>query len=136
MYTKATILNKLNRNDSVTGLDVWYKTFIANIVYTSTTERSVLGTTVSVGEVITILIPFDDKYMDYQEWKSSEIKDNHYSMSPGDLIILDTYIEDDVTPNSINKIKESYGKKVCEVRSVKEVIKRPGINYRLRIEAI
>ena len=54
-----TIANRLNRTDSVTGLDVWYKTELHNITYSKERVTDVNGTQVSGGEVFTILIPFD-----------------------------------------------------------------------------
>ena len=34
MNTTITLLNKLKKNDSITGLDIWYKYFIQNVEYT------------------------------------------------------------------------------------------------------
>lgn len=136
MNTQITLLNKLKRNDSVTGVDVWYKTFLQDIDYKRETLQSVEGTTVGVGSTVTILIPFDDKFKKYQEWKKLEQKEQNYTMSVGDLIILDELIPEEPTPNNIASIKSNYSGLWCEVRSIEEVEQKNAVKYRLRLGAI
>ena len=45
-----TIANRLNRKDSVTGLDVWYTTKMSNISYSKEKVTTVNGTQVSMGD--------------------------------------------------------------------------------------
>ena len=49
-----TIANRLARADSVTGLDVWYKTFIHDIPYMKERVTNVNGSQVSMGEAFTV----------------------------------------------------------------------------------
>lgn len=131
-----TIFNKLARQDSQTGLDVWYKQVLKDIPYSIEKVTNVNGTSVSMGETFTILIPFNDKYLAYNEWKQSLDKDSAFTMSQGDIIVLDTEVEDIATPNTIPSIKTKYKPKVCEVRSIIEVPKRPGVNIQLKVSGI
>ena len=126
MEAKAiTIANRLNRIDSVTGLDVWYKTELHNITYSKERVTDVNGTQVSVGEVFTILIPFAKYYKPYIEWNKLADKDGFYTLSQGDYIFL-TQVEEDIQPNNIMTLKNSYKPLVCEVRSIIEVSHKHG----------
>ena len=64
-----TIFNKLRRDDSVTGRDVWHKTVIKNAAWYTDSARSAGGSAVYIGSYITILIPFENNYLPYIEWK-------------------------------------------------------------------
>ena len=88
MRGTITILNRLKKKDSTTGLDVWYKTILNDIKYKQDKVTSVVGTEVSMGEEYVILIPFSNNYVPYHEWKNSADKDNTYTMSQGDYIYL------------------------------------------------
>lgn len=130
-----TIANRLNRTDSVTGLDVWYKTELHNIPYSKERVTDVNGTQVSVGEVFTILIPFDKYYKSYIEWKKLANKDDFYTLSQGDYIFL-TSVAEDIQPNNIMTLKNSYKSLVCEVRSIIEVSQKHGATIRLKVSGI
>ena len=130
-----TIANRLNRTDSVTGLDVWYKTELHNITYSKERVTDVNGTQVSVGEVFTILIPFDQYYKPYIEWKKLADKDEFYTLSQGDYIFL-TQVEEDIQPNNIMTLKNSYKSLVCEVRSIIEVSQKHGATIRLKVSGV
>lgn len=130
-----TIANRLARADSVTGLDVWYKTLIHDIPYMKERVTNVNGSQVSMGEAFTILIPFDDKYRPYDEWKKLDNKDSYYTLSQGDYIFL-TEISDDFLPNTIIQLKNNHKGMVCEVRSIIEVPKRCGATIRLKVSGV
>lgn len=131
-----TILNRLARQDSQTGLDVWYKQVLKDVPYKIEKVTNVVGTTVSMGETFTILIPFNDKYLPYNEWKQALDKDSVFTLSQGDIIVLDAEVDDTITPNTIPTIKNKYKPKACEVRSIVEVPKRPGVNIQLKVSGI
>ena len=130
-----TIANRLNRTDSVTGLDVWYKTELHNITYSKERVTDVNGTQVSVGEVFTILIPFDKYYKPYIGWTKLADKDGFYTLSQGDYIFL-TQVEEDIQPNNIMTLKNSYKPLVCEVRSIIEVSHKHGATIRLKVSGV
>ena len=130
-----TIANKLAKKDSVTGLDVWYKTVIENVPYRIERITAVNGTVVSVGHIINILIPFSDKYLKYRDWVNSENRAEHYTISQGDYIFIDIEPEEDITANNIIKLKDKYSPDVYKVSSVTEVEQRYGVKYQLKVEA-
>lgn len=136
MQGTITILNKLKRQDSVTGLDVWYKTIFEDIKYSQTKVTTVVGTEVSMGQQFTILIPFTGKYVPYNEWKNSSNKDNTFTVSQGDYIFLGIGLEEEVTPNNVLKLKNQYEPQVCEVRSIEEVPQKYGVKVQLRISGV
>ena len=104
-----TIANKLKRNDSSTGLDVWYKTYV-DAQKQSTKVQTVVGTEVSMGNSHTVLIPFSDKFVHYKEWV------------------------EEITPTSIVQLKKTY--EHCTVRSVEEREKKHGARIQLRVSGV
>ena len=135
MQGTITLLNRLRKKDSITNLDVWYKTHIQNCVYKKEKVTDVSGTNVSMGEQFTILIPFSDKYKPYREWKKLEDKSKFYTLSPQDVIILNI-VDDDVTPQNIIQIKNEYEPDTCEVRSIEQVDQKLSANYEFRIGGV
>ena len=131
-----TIANKLAKKDSVTGLDVWYTTKLYDIPYSIERIATATGTIVSVGQVINVLIPFNDKYKHYRDWISLPDKENFYTMSQGDYIFIDIDLEEEVTASNIIKLKEKYSPDVCKVSSIIEVPERYGVKYQLKVGAI
>jgi hypothetical protein len=130
-----TIANKLAKKDSVTGLDVWYKTKLYNIPYSIERIATASGTVVSVGQTINILIPFSDKYLRYRKWVEEVNREEYYTMSQGDYIFIDIDLEDDITPNNIVKLRDSYSPDVCKVSAITEVPERNGVLYQLKVVA-
>lgn len=126
-----TIANKLKRNDSSTGLDVWYKTYV-DAQKQSTKVQDVVGTEVSMGNSHTVLIPFSDKFVHYKEWVDGN-KDETYTMSQDDVIFFDK-VEEEITPTSIVQLKKTY--EHCTVRSVEEREKKHGARIQLRVSGV
>jgi hypothetical protein len=114
MYDKTiTILNKLKKAD--TGLsDVWVKTVITNVEYVTKSNTTINGNVVSMGESVTILIPFGNGYIPYRDWKSDTSKG--YTISQGDVVFLDMNLTETVTSENITSIKKQYEQNVCDVR--------------------
>lgn len=133
-----TVLNKLDRADISQGTtDVWQKTVISDCVYRVDIVSNVANTVVSVGQTYQVLIPFDDKYLPYAEWKSlSETqRAGKYTLRPGDYIIIGT-ITESPTPSNIQTIRNKYKPNALEVKGFYEVQKRYGAKYRLRVSGI
>lgn len=131
-----TVCNKLNRVHSQTGLDVWFKHTLENIQYSIERVTTVNGTQTSIGEVFNILIPFDSNYVPYTQWKDLVDRSKYFTMNQGDYIFLDVNLEEEVNPNSIINLKNKYKPRVCEVRSITEVPKRPGVQIQLRVSGV
>lgn len=136
MNTTITLLNKLKKNDSITGLDIWYKYFIQNVEYTRKDISNIVNSTISKGETFVILLPFTSNFLPYNEWKNVEDKEKIYTISPGDIIILGEEVNEEVTPKNVINIKNSRGNMACEVKSVIEVAQKNGARYRLKLEGI
>lgn len=131
-----TILNKLSKNQSATGLDVWYVTKLYNIPYSIERVASVVGTSVSVGQTVNILIPFSDKFIHYRDWAKLDNREDYYTMSQGDLIFIDVDLDDIVTPNSVITLKNKYSPDVCQVASIFEVPQKYNVQYQLKVVGI
>lgn len=131
MKAKITLLNKLKRQDSQTGLEVWYKTFL-DVDYYSERVQNVTEKDVSMNETFTVLIPFSDKYHYYHLWKSMN-KDNIYTLSQGDYIVFGE-VEEEITPNNIQSIVNQY--RHCEVRSIEEREKILDANYQFKVGGV
>lgn len=129
-----TILNRLNRKDSASGLDEWRKTVLHNIEYKVKCVTNANGTTVNISQSFTILIPFDDMYAPYSEWVSNP--SDGYTLSQNDIIIIGHEVDDDITPENVVKIKSQYAPNVCNVRSILEVSDKNNARYRFRIEGV
>ena len=129
-----TILNKLPRKDSITGLDVWYKTILENIPYKLDKVTDVSGMNVSMGQSFKILLPFSEEYLPYEEWKNKPTEG--YTISQGDYIFIGAALEEDVTPSNVVTLKNKYEPNVCKVRVITEVTKRYNTSYQLMIEGV
>ena len=135
MNGTITLLNKLKRKDSTTGLDVWFKTIIQDCVYKKDKISNVSNTVISMGEEYTILIPFTGRYMPYKEWKNLADKTGYYTLSNQDVIILDEVTEE-VTANNITEIKNAYEPNTCEIRSIEQVGQKLSVRYEFRVGGV
>lgn len=135
MQGTITLLNKLKRKDSVTGLDIWYKTIIKECVYKKERVSDVSGNIVSMGQQFTILIPFTKKYLPYNEWKNLEDKKGYYTLSNQDVIILDE-VQEEVDVKNIIDIKNSYEPNTCEIRSIEQVESKFSSKYEFRVGGV
>lgn len=135
MQGTITLLNKLKRKDSITNLDIWYKTVIQNCVYKKDKISNVTGSVVSMGQEFTILIPFTGKYIPYNEWKKLEDKTGVYTLSPQDIIIFGE-ITEEVTDKNIVQIKNNYEPDTCEIRSIEQVEKKLTVNFEFRVSGV
>lgn len=135
MQGTITLLNKLKRKDSITNLDIWYKTLIQDCVYKKDKISNVTGSVVSMGQEFTILIPFTGKYIPYNEWKKLEDKTGVYTLSTQDVIILGEVTEE-VTDKNIVQIKNDYEPNTCEIRSVEQVDQKLSVRFEFRVGGV
>ena len=136
IYDKTiTILNRLKAVDSSTKkIDVYYKTVLENCGWYEQAISDVDGIKVSMSTTFKIFIPFTGKFLPYNEWKKGNT-DSFFTVSQGDTIILGE-VEEDITPQTITKIKQNYEPNVCEVRHCRVCDKRNGIEIQLYVEGI
>ena len=135
MQGTITLLNKLKRKDSITGLDIWYKTIIKDCIYKKERVSDVSGNIVSMGQQFTILIPFTGKYIPYKDWKNIEDKTGYYTLSNQDIIILDE-VQEEVDVKNIIEIKNSYEPDTCEIRSIEQVDQKLSVNFEFRVGGV
>ena len=135
MRGKITLLNRLQKKDSVTNLDIWYKTVINDCEYKKERITDMNGTTVAMGAQFTILIPFTGKYLPYREWKKLDDKTGYYTLSTKDVIVLGD-VKEDVNPSNIISIKNDYSPDACDIQSIEQVEQRFSANYEFRVGGI
>lgn len=132
---RVTILNKLKRTDSKTGVDVWRKSIVDDVVWYTKSARSAGSSSVFIGTYITVLFPFNSRYLPYMEWKKPGNQDEHFTMSSGDYIILGD-VPENITANNIIKVLEQYGENVCQVTHHNANYKRFGARVQLKVEGV
>lgn len=132
---RVTILNKLKRTDSKTGVDVWRKSIVDDVVWYTKSARSAGSSSVFIGTYITVLFPFNSRYLPYMEWKKPGNQDEHFTMSSGDYIILGD-VPENITANNIIKVLEQYGENVCQVKHHNANYKRFGAKVQLKVEGV
>ena len=136
VYNKPlTILNKLKASDTLSKQDLWFKHIIHDGAWYITNESSVSGTSVSMSSKITVLIPYNEMYLPYKEWKLETNILKYFTMSNGDYII-NGVLEDEINSQTITKTLSRYEPDVCSVKSI-NVLPRRGIEtVMLKIEGV
>lgn len=132
---RVTILNRLKREDGITGVDVWYKTVLDDVAWYTDSARSAGSSSVFIGTYITVLIPFHEDYLSYTEWKKTGQQDSHYTMSSGDYIVLGDVTEE-ITAANIIQVLKNYGENVCQVKHHKECYNRFGARVQVKVEGV
>ena len=132
---RVTILNKLKRTDNKTGVDVWRKSTVDDVVWYTKSARSAGSSSVFIGTYITVLFPFNSRYLPYMEWKKPGNQEEHFTMSSGDYIILGD-VPENITANNIIKVLEGYGENVCQVKHHNANYKRFGAKVQLKVEGV
>ena len=133
---KITILNKLKRVDSPDGkLDVWYKHTVDNAVWYEDSARNSGGNGVYIGTYITVMIPFNDDYLDYRDWKNLQDKNSKFTMSSGDYIVLGN-VPETITASNVIETMKTYEGNYCMVKHIKRPHKRFNAKVQLMIEGV
>jgi hypothetical protein len=134
MYDKTvTIVNKLKKADLVGAMvDTWVKTIMHTSEIKKTVAKTVSGTTVSMGETVVVLIPFNQGYLPYSQWKTDT--SNGFTMSQGDLIFLDMELTEIPTSSNIATLKTTYDN--CEARVLQIADANGMARVQLRIEGV
>ena len=132
---QVTILNKLRYGDSDEKRDVWYKTVVDNVVWYTDSARSAGSHDVFIGSYITILFPFNEKYLPYMEWKDRYDRENYFTASNGDYVVKGIVTEE-ITPDNITKVMQKYREDVCIVRHHNDKHNRFGARVQLKIQGV
>ena len=132
---RVTILNKLKRTDSLTGADVWYKTVIEDAAWYTKAARTASGSGVYIGTYITVLLPFHSNYKNYLDWVAENNRENYFTISENDYIVLGD-VPEEITADNVVKTLQKYGENVCTVRSHSTQYQRYGAKVQVRIEGV
>lgn len=132
-----TILNKLRRTDNDGKTDLWYKTVLHNVAWYTDSARSAGGNAVYIGTYITILVPFNERYVPYINWKKIDVSErgDFFTISNNDYIVKGLVTED-VTADNVVSVMQKYGEDVCMVRHHNENHNRFGAKVQLKIQGV
>lgn len=131
----VTILNKVRRSDAGGQKDLWYKTILNNVAWYTDSARSAGGSAVYIGSYITILVPFNEKYLPYMEWKKLANRGECFTISNNDYVVKGIVTED-VTADNIVATMQKYGEDVCLVKHHNENHSRFGAKVQLKIQGV
>lgn len=134
MDTTITLVNKLNRKDTQSGVDEWYKTEIQGCKYKKISHHNVTEKTTVIGESFTVLIPFTDKLLDYSDWKTAD-KSKYYTIRPADYIFIGE-LDEEVTANNLTTLYNDYKDRALQVKSYTQVVKALWTDYELKVEGV
>ena len=132
---KITVLNRWRRADSGDKLDTWYKHTVNDCAWYTDSARSAGGNAVYIGTYITILIPFHDDFVPYVDWKKLSNKDDVFTVSNGDYLILGE-VPENVDASNVVAIVEKYQPNVCLVKHVQQVHDRFGATVQLKVQGV
>jgi hypothetical protein len=132
---KITILNKLKATDNPDKVDTWQKTVVENASWYKRIERTVTSSGVVLGSYITCLIPYNENYMEYDEWKSLTDKTGKYTMSSGDYLIKGE-VEEEITSKNVVSVIKQYSSNSCSVKQFQELYDRFGTYVQLSVEGV
>lgn len=132
--SKITVLCKVPRQRSGNGLDEWHKIVLSECMYKRSKVTNVNNTTVSMSQIYTVLIPFNNQYMPCDQWYGMAEKQNTYTISQGDYIVFGE-ITEEVTQDTIRDVLDAFPN-YCEVRSIEEVEQKHGARYRLKVQGV
>lgn len=136
---RITIINKLRRDDvpgaTSSTKDVWTKFVVENAVWYEKSARNSGGNGVFIGTYITVLIPFNDNYMEYRFWKDLEDKSNNFTLSSGDYIVLGD-VPEEITASNVVEVMKGYANNSCQVKHIERPHKRFGATVQLKVEGV
>jgi len=130
-----TILNRLRRADYNGKVDLWYKTVLHDVAWYTASARSAGGSAVYIGTYITILVPFNDKYVPYMEWRNAENRGELFTISNNDYIIKGV-VPEEITAENVVSVMQKYGEDVCLVKHHNENHNRFGAKVQLKIQGV
>jgi hypothetical protein len=131
----VTILNKLRRADAGGNTDLWYKTILYNVAWYTDSARSAGGSAVYIGTYNTILIPFNDKYLPYMEWKTKANRGEYFTISNSDYIVRGI-VSEEINANNVVAVMQKYGEDICLVKHHNENHNRFGAKVQLKIQGV
>lgn len=131
----VTILNKLRRSDAGGNKDLWYKTILTDVAWYTASARSAGGSAVYIGTYSTILVPFNEKYLPYMEWKKLHNREEFFTVSNNDYIVRGI-VDEEVNADNVVSVMQKYGEDICLVKHHNENHRRFGTKVQLKIQGV
>lgn len=133
MTSTITLLNKISGKDTQNHLDIWNKTTISNVEWKIETVSAVDKKGVIIGEKYIVLLPFDKRYVDYEDYLTDQT--DRYTVSTGDYVVFGE-ITDDVTCDNVVDVLENSRCRVCKIMAYVTAIEKYGTKVQVRIEGV
>lgn len=117
-----TIINKLNKAESATGLDVWVKHTLHECSWSSKEIETAAGTQTSVGRVTKVQIPSgkNPNYKPYHDWSKAGNQEDFWTISEGDYVVLGEVAEE-VNASNIVKTMAKYKPNQCRIQMFEDL---------------
>ena len=133
---EATSSSSSTQTPTVT-VDKWYKYTVDNAVWYEQSARNSGGNGVYIGTYITVLIPFNDNYVDYRDWRhlTEEERQDKFTMSSGDYIVLGEVTEE-INASNVVAVMNDYGILKCMVKHIRKPHKRFNATVQLKVEGV
>ena len=124
-----TIFNILDGADSDSGKKELFKTVITDCGWYSESMSSISGSTVSTGQKVKVLIPFDKGYSPYSEWKTEQ---TGFTARPSDYVFKGESSEV-VTISTISKIANDNKPYAVKIDFVEVLEERTGVPVKIEV---
>ena len=114
--SKCTIINKLKKADSATGVDVWYKHELYDCFWDVISQATQAGQQTYLGATKSVQIPANQgiPFAEYELWAQGNM-DSHFTVSPDDYIVLGE-VHEDINAGNIVSVMNKYGDKACRIK--------------------
>lgn len=108
--------------DNVTKTTKWYKYYVENCFLKSKRTAQTEGSDVRYILEWICRIPEDKTFLSYPEWVEDRIKENHFCVNRGSIIVKGLINDDIPDSDSGNKLLEKYKDNSFKVKSITENI--------------
>ena len=130
----VTIWNKWRNPE--TQKDEWFRHIFSEPVrWKSHTERSVSGTSASVGNTIVVILPPCQEHLPAKVWAALPDKSGHFTLREGDLMALGAHDAEitGIAPNRENEVKAALMPLAMTVKSIGDnTLAARGKHYRVK----
>lgn len=124
-----TVINKLDAKDAALKQDAYYKTVLNHCMWSVKQTRSVQDDgTVIIGTVHRVQIPESENYLPYRDWKSADNRDDAFTLSTGDYVILGN-VEEDITASNIKAVAKNYEPDAFQIQAFQDATKDEGFEH-------
>ena len=115
---KVTVFT--NYYDNATNTTKWYKYYIENCFLKSKRTAQTEGSNVQYILEWICRIPENETFLSYPEWAEDNIKENHFCVNRGSIIVKGLINDNIPDSDSGNKLLEKYKDNSFKVKSITE----------------